>query len=278
MLEILLRLCFLLIGASLAVGGPSKPELYLKVNSKSLDKGLGVGALEPTVRWSTSGTVADYGVDGGLVMSVTDDEAMPYSLWGRIKRTIGDVALSARVDTKSSSVNKLDLDLQAEKGTTAVQIKGMAQDANVSINSVKVKQTLEAPGGGSLTIIPKYNLGTKKSDIKVSYSVGDTTVTVDADEKKQKVTIDQPLGNKVGGGSIRPSITTEGDITLGYSRDLGTGSLSTTYIPNDKISFTYTDGPWTATVTAPMDMDGGLKSFKERLDFSIGRSVDVTGS
>lgn len=34
----------------------------LGINRESLDKGL-VGALEPTVKWQTSGTVADFDVE-----------------------------------------------------------------------------------------------------------------------------------------------------------------------------------------------------------------------
>jgi len=256
------------------LAGPSKPELSLRINSDSFDKGLGLGLLEPTVKWQTSGSLADCDVQGGLEMSVTEETSMPYKLWGKVKKTVGGIGLSTRVDTSSSNLNALGLDVQATKGATNLQIKGKADtgDASVSVNTVKVKQTLPALGG-SLTLIPKYNLPAKKADVTVSYSTGGTVFTVDADASKQKVTIQQPLPETIG-GSVAPSITTEGDITLSYSRPVGSGVVSATYKPNDFATVTYNDGPWSATVKAPMDSFGS--DYKDRLSFSVGRS-DVIG-
>ena len=56
-------LFFCLSTLSVVAAGPSKPELFLNINSDSLDKGLGLGVLEPTVKWQTSGSVAKCDVE-----------------------------------------------------------------------------------------------------------------------------------------------------------------------------------------------------------------------
>mmetsp|Transcript_9893 Transcript_9893/g.13053 ORF Transcript_9893/g.13053 Transcript_9893/m.13053 type:complete len:274 (+) Transcript_9893:75-896(+) len=272
-MRILINICLVISTLSVVAAGPSKPELYLNVNSDSLDKGFGIGVLEPTVKWQTSGSVAECDVEGGLSMSVTDDQAMPYSLWGRIKKNLHGVDLSARVDTKSSDMNLFDLDVQAEREDTYVQFKGKAnaEDSSVEVNNVQLSQKLSAPGG-YFTITPKYDIAARKADVQVSYGTDVTVVTVDANADKQKVTVSQEMGDNIG--SIKPSITTEGDIELQYSRKVGTGSMTAKYKPNDSAEVVFNDGPWEVTVTAPMDT---FDNFGQRLKFNLRRSVDVSG-
>lgn len=206
-------------------------------------------------------------------MSVTDDQAMPYSLWGKIKKTVGGVGLSARMDTKSSNMNSFDLDLQAVKGPTGIQLKGKAdtEDNSVAINNLKLSQKIAAPGG-SLTLVPKYNIPKQKADITLSYGTDMGTITIDANKDKQKVTISKDFGDEIG--AVKPSITTDGDVELQYSRSLGSGSVAASYKPNEYAEVTYTDGPWEATVTAPMD---NFENYANRIKFNLKRSVDVTG-
>ncbi|KAL7564046.1 hypothetical protein ACA910_006952 [Epithemia clementina (nom. ined.)] len=267
----LFSLCLLGLAFDSVSAGVSKPEIFVGVNRDSLEKGI-VGALEPTVKWQTSTTVADCDLEGGFEMTVSDPSNMPYSVWGRIKKTIGKVNLSVRADTKSSSMNKFDLDLQASVADSKIQIEGKADgdDSTLSINKFKLTQGFDA-AGGRLTLKPAYSIPARKGDLQLTYSVSDVEVTIDADMNKQKVSVQKALGSAAG--TIKPSINTVGEFELEYKKPIGTGLLTSTYKPNKMVDLKYTDGPWEAVLSAPVD---DLRNFDKRVNFKVSRAFDVT--
>lgn len=204
-------------------------------------------------------------------------DEMPFSLWGKVKRTVGMFDLSAKASTKSTAMNKFSLDLQAAAPTsgTAFQLTGTAdsEDLTASPGTIKVTQKIDAGDVGKFTVVPKYNFGSSKADVKVSFARDDTVVTVDADLDKQKLTLSQAIGDN---NVIVPSITSDGDVELEYTRSIGTGALTAGYKPDSYVGLTYEDGPWSATVTAPIT--GLYKPTGVKPSFSIRRSVDVTGA
>ena len=197
---------------------------------------------------------------------------MPYGLWGRIKKTVGGVSLMARAETKSSNMNKFDVDLLASVADSKVLLEGVAdaEASSVSVENVEVTQGFDAPGG-SLTVKPRYNIPSGKGDVKVAYAVSDVKVTIDATKTKQKVAVEKFLGGDLG--SIKPSINTNGDIEVDYIRPLGSGILTVGYKPNTVVDLKYTDGPWEATISAPAN---NLRNFDKEVNFKVRRAFDVT--
>lgn len=63
MMRVILSLC--LLGQVLA--GPSKPEITIGLNSDAFDKGA-IAALEPTIKWQTSGTINGCDVDVSTII------------------------------------------------------------------------------------------------------------------------------------------------------------------------------------------------------------------
>jgi len=197
---------------------------------------------------------------------------MPYGIWGRVKGTVRGFNLSARVDTSSKDTSALGLDLQAvaPSGTT-VQLTAVAdtETPSVMVGNIKVTQKIKTDAG-DFVIAPKYNLASSSADVSFSYGRDDTRVTIDANLDKQKITVSQVVGEN---NMITPSVTSEGDVELSYTRTIGPGALTAAYKPDSHASLTYEDGPWVATVTAPID---GLYKPSEKVKFNIRRSVDVT--
>lgn len=197
---------------------------------------------------------------------------MPYGVWGRIRKTIGKVTFMAQADTTSSRMNQFDLDLQASLADSSVQVESRADvdDSTLAIQKVRVTQAFDTPRGGRLTLKPGYSLPARKGDVKLLYSISDFKVTIDADQKKQKIAVEKRLGVKAG--SIKPSITSNGDVELEYSRPIGSGVLAATYKPKKSVDLKYTDGPWEAIISAPAD---NLSNLQNRVNFRITRAFDV---
>ena len=197
---------------------------------------------------------------------------MPYGIWGRIKGTVSGFGLSAKVDTSSKDTSALGLDLQAAapSGTT-LQVTAVAdtETPSVTFGNVKVTQKIQTDAG-DFVIAPKYNLASSSADVSISYGRDDTKVTIDANMDKQKITVSQGIGEN---NMIKPSVTSEGDVELSYTRTIGPGALTAAYKPDSHASLSYEDGPWVATVTAPID---GFYKPSEKVKFNVRRSVDVT--
>jgi hypothetical protein len=252
-----------------ATAGPGKPEVIIGLNTEAIaDNPL--GGIEPIIKWSASQRVGKVDLIGGVNLKVENKSPMPYSLWGIVKRSIGEWDLSARIDTSSSDLSSCDVDLQAVAGSTALQVKGKASTSSKSgkISNLKLAQKLRALGG-VFTLVPQYNLDTQKPDLRIAYGIVDTTVVIDASLGKQKITLSQRIGDKK---SVTHSITTDGDVELEYSRALANGILTTIFRPNDSLDLKWQDGPWQATCSAPLT---GLRKFKDGIKVNVRRSVDV---
>ena len=197
---------------------------------------------------------------------------MPYGVWGRVKGSVGDIGLSAKVETSSGNLNTLGLNVQATapSGTT-MQVAGVAKTdkPSVSIGNVQVTQTVDT-NVGTFAITPKYNLDSGSANVKLAYGRDDTSVTIDANADSQKVTVSQAFGGK---NLLTPSITSDGDVEVQYKRSIGSGAATVAVKPGSHVGVTYEDGPWVATVTADLD---GLAPVRRTPYFSVRRAVDVT--
>lgn len=125
------------------------------------------------------------------------------------------------------------------------------------MNKVEIEKGFDALGG-RFSLTPRYNIASSEADITLGYDSDDTTVTIDASGSSQKLTVSQQV---VAGHRLTPSITSAGDFSLAWKKDLGDGdSVTTTVSPNDKISVKWEDGPWVAQIDTELDgyKTGGL--------------------
>jgi hypothetical protein len=202
-----------------------------------------------------------------------DVDQMPYSLWGRVRRSVGGFNLSAKVDCKSSNPNLLGLNLQAAAPSgTVVQLTGSTdtEKGTFSAGNVKVTQSVDT-GMGKFVITPTYSVKGKTGDVKLSYGVADTVLTIDANLDKQKITVSQMIGDN---NLVEPSFSTDGDVEFEYRRSIGQGALTAAYKPDAYVGVSYEDGPWVATFRAPIS---GLYKPTDGVKVNIRRAVDVTG-
>jgi hypothetical protein len=140
-------------------------------------------------------------------------------------------------------------------------------EPSISVDKVQLTKSVNTLGG-TLSLNPKYDVKRGAPDVSVGYSVGATSLKVDAEQKRLTV-----AHTFAGRNKITPTITAGGDFSLSYSRDLVLGGkLSTTWTPDDSVKVTWNDGGWDATVTAPLDgpyrTNGGIK-------FNVKRNVEL---
>jgi hypothetical protein len=141
----------------------------------------------------------------------------------------------------------------------------MTGSTTLSIGKFSLRKTIEiAPG--KMTVSPRYNVGSKKADVGISYAVSSTSVSIDSGS--QKLTLAQVVGDKT---LVMPSITPDGQFDVSVQRNFdGIGRITAAVKPNSSVSLTWEDGPWIANVNAPMD---GFKF--SSADVSIKRKVDL---
>jgi hypothetical protein len=189
-------------------------------------------------------------------------------LWGKLKRAIpgfGDVSI--RGDVNANERDAVALDVRANGFGTALQIVGRADNESkaVSVSKVQVTKDIDTLGG-TLTVNPKYDLDRASGDVRLVYSIDNTSFQVDAEKKK--LTVAHSFPNK---DEISPSVSASGEFSISYTRDLERGKLTTTWAPNDALKMQWTDGEWETTIKAPLE--GYYKTsqgFKVNMKRSVG--------
>lgn len=237
-------------------GGVSRPEIAV-----NLDGSVGGGSefsagVSPVIKWAASSTVCggNCDVEGGINLKVDESNKNPYSVWGKVKSSVFGWKLAGRFNVDSSNLSKVGVEIGMSGGPvdTGIQIKGGVDgDGEVSVSNVKVSQSVDA-FGGSLKVSPSYNIANGRGDVTVSYGIEGTTVTVDANEDTQKLTVEKEFGDNL----VAPSISTTGDVTLSLSRSIEKGTVSATIKPNDSVNLKWEDGKWSANLNAPMEGAG----------------------
>jgi hypothetical protein len=190
---------------------------------------------------------------GGVHVQVeTKTNNMPYSLWGKAKRTFNGLKMAARVDMDSSNLNRFNVDFSMGSRGTGLQLQGVAnaETRRLAVSDVSVSQQLEF-AGGTWTVLPRYNVASSEGNVKVTYGVAGASVTIDCQGNKSVLTIAKQLGLK---NRVSPSISTDGDVVLEYRRSIAaTGVLTTTVNPDSFLNIKYEDGGWVASMKAPME-------------------------
>lgn len=135
---------------------------------------------------------------------------------------------------------------------TGLLVSGSVDTDNgiVALENVKVSQNVDSLGG-VWSVVPSYNLGSQKGNVKLAYGSSGISVSLDADIDQQKLTVAKGFGANV----IAPSITNQGDVEVQFTRQLPTGSVTATIKSNDSINVKWSDGKWVANVKAPIGRD-----------------------
>jgi len=178
----------------------------------------------------------------------------------------------ARTETSSRDLNSWDVNLQASNRETFFQFTGSTNFVYSSrpIKATMVKMSQRFKGmQGYWQLSPRYNFEGRKPAVTVSYSVSDTSVTVDAERERQKVTVSQRVTPR---DIFTPSVTTNGRVEFEYRRLLPQGSLGAAFRPDDSVELDWKDGQFQASIKAPMQ---GYYTFREGVKINIRRSVEV---
>ena len=145
----------------------------------------------------------------------------------------------------------------------------------VAFDTILASTSIVAPFGvpGKLVVNPWYDLRRGVSDATVGYTYGNTSLKLDVEPRR--FTLSHAFG-RWNRHRIVPTLSTKtGCYDLSYIRDLaGSGSVTTTWKPDDSIAVRWSEGDWYATIHAPIEryfrVDGsGIK-------LSIKRSVGVS--
>ncbi len=120
----------------------------------------------------------------------------------------------------------------------------------VALENVKLSQNVDSLGG-VWSVVPSYNLGSQKGNVKLAYGTSGVSVSIDADMDQQKLTVAKGFGANV----IAPSITNQGDVEVQFTRKLPTGSVVATVKSNESLNVKWSDGKWVANLKAPLGRD-----------------------
>jgi hypothetical protein len=253
------------------------PELYLGVRTPSDGKGLATATLEPTLKWSTKGTIlndlCDY--SGGVTLRTSDMGQLPFSVYGTIqKSSVFGWNCKAKFDTDSSSLDFVDYDIQAQGGPTnlLLRVSGYINSKKSELQNIACSQGFRVPFiGGKLSVSPAYSLNSKRAKVGFKYNIPSTQISIDANKDEQKLTVAYDINES---NTIVPSVTSNGKVAIDYHYYVGnnSGKLSTMYRPNDSTTIEYQDGPWIASTSIPID--GYFKPYAKP-KFFIRRSLTV---
>ncbi|GKY95027.1 hypothetical protein MPSEU_000467100 [Mayamaea pseudoterrestris] len=251
---------------------PSQPLVTLGLNTANVMSRF--GGLEPQATWYTgTQTFGEVNVDGGIDVRVEDVDMMPFNIWARAQQTIKGWNLSARLESSSKALDTVACQLLAvsDDGATRLYAQGSA-DASARTAMMDKVTLAQKVHGEELTLVPAYHFDTNEVELGVIYTglSDDTVVNLDTSTKgPQMLTVSQRFG---ANNRIIPSVTTNGDVELEYRRAIDTGVLAANYKPNKSVSLKWNDGPWLATLEAPMT---GPQSFSSDVRLSFKRDVQL---
>jgi hypothetical protein len=137
---------------------------------------------------------------------------------------------------------------------------------SLSLSKVQVTKDISALGG-TLSLTPKYDLGTSKGDVRVGYAMDGTSFQLDAQSKT--LTVAHSFSDR---DTIVPSVNYAGDVSLSYSRNLDKGRVTTTYTPNDSVKLQWSDGVYETTIKAPLD---GYYKTSQGIKVNMKRTVGL---
>lgn len=185
-----------------------------------------------------------------MTTSVTptlDVLSLPKTLWGKITKSVGSTTISSKAEAALDGSNDVSFNVAVDNSDldTAIDF-----DSSGGSQTIQVAKSF-AGLGGRISVNPSFNLQSSAADVVLGYDRDDTSVTIEASPSSQKLTVAQQITDN---HKITPSITSNGDVAVAWKKSLEDGnSLTTTLKVNDSLNVKWEDGPWTATISSPMD-------------------------
>jgi hypothetical protein len=250
------------------------PELSLGVASAS--NGFATASLEPSLKWTTDGNVFDlFDFSGGINIRSDDTGELPFNVWGVVRKSVAGWNLKARLDTKSTSLEDIDFDIQGTGGPTNLFLRASGYVTNYrsiaksgKVREVGFTQGLSIPMIGDVSISPAYNLVSRQAKLNVKYDIRNIRMLLDANKNQQKVTVAYSVDEA---NTIIPCITSDGSVSVEYKHVVRDAGLFTArYCPNEATTVQYEDGPWIASASIPID---GYYKLYAKPKFMIRRSM-----
>jgi len=271
--------------AVIGVASAGKPSISLTVSDGCF---AGLDGLDPSISWSgetSSGDVdLEYGVDLA-VKPTTDLASLPKKIWGKATTEVSGWTTSVTADVEGTDFENTQYTVDAENGDLSIKLSA----SGGGVHKVEATQSFDS-NGATVTVNPRYNIDTEEADVVINYEVDDTTVELTASAEAQSVVIGHVSGDTSleltasaesqsltitqqidADNKLSPTITSDGDISLEWERQLGDGnSLSATVKPNESIDVEWNDADWTANINVPIDgttVTGANVSIKRDVSF-----------
>lgn len=164
----------------------SKPSLSISVCDGNFD---GVDGLDPTLSWSDSTSAGDIDIDYGIEAAArptTDLASLPRKVFGTLRTNVGGWGVSAGA-TKDMESGGTDIEVNANNDDADLSVNILAS-ADGGVDSISATKNLDLDGA-SLSITPRYSVGSEEADVAVTYDNGATNVALTASADSQEVVI-----------------------------------------------------------------------------------------
>mmetsp|Transcript_2426 Transcript_2426/g.3664 ORF Transcript_2426/g.3664 Transcript_2426/m.3664 type:complete len:266 (-) Transcript_2426:753-1550(-) len=236
--------------AATANAGINAPSVVIDLKGLQDGSSCPFEGLDPEMSWSASTSCSGCDLEAGATSSIKptlEVLSLPRSIWGTVRRDVAGWALAAKTSVALDGSDDLDVAVKASNDDldTSVQIVSSGGGQKIRLN-----KGFEA-GGGRVTVSPRYNTKTSVADAIIAYETDDTSITIEAAVDNQKVSVARQITDN---DLITPSVNSDGDISLAWRKSLDDGNAVTTTVKvNDSVSVEWEDGPWTATIDAPLD-------------------------
>jgi len=245
-----------------------RPSLSINVQDGNF---ADIGGLDPSLSWSSSTATGDVDIEYGIEAAArptSDIASLPKNIWGKASTNLNGWGVSARAEFQGTDFTNagIEIDAKNEDVDLDIHLEASAGDG-FSVNSVEATKRIDADGA-SISVNPRYNVGTEEADVVLSYAKDGTSVELTASQDAQSVTLSRQLDDD---NRVAPTLASNGDISVEWERALGDdNSLTATLKPNDSLDLEWKDADWTANINMPIDgtdITGTNVSIKREVNF-----------
>jgi hypothetical protein len=253
-----------------ASAGAGRPQLSIQVKD---GKYADLDGLEPSISWGGSSQQGDLNVEYGVDLAAratSDIGSLPKSIWGKVSRSFGGWATSARAEVTKGRLDEADIEVEASNAENDLDVKLFASAGKgngFSVSRVEATKGFDS-NGARITVNPRYNVNSEDGDVIIGYAKDDTEVELTASKDDQSVKVSQRIDDS---NRIAPTVSRSGKIAVEWERKLGEDSTVTTTVkPNDAVDVEWKDNAWTANINVPIDgtsVGGTNVSIKREVTF-----------
>ncbi|GAX18633.1 hypothetical protein FisN_10Hu157 [Fistulifera solaris] len=181
---------------------------------------------------------------------------MPFSGRAKIEHYDDELEIesSARFSVDSRDLRRMGVRLSMIAGLTGTGLDASGSVDNkgrFSLQKFRVVQVVEDPLDDMWIAMRTCDLRSKRGDTILEYRTSGLSVNLDADRDQQKLTVAKEIGPSI----IAQSVTTQGDVSVQYTRKLPTGSVIATIQSKDSVHVKWSVGKWITNIYAPIGKD-----------------------